>query len=185
MLRTILILAVLCSTAAAAEQTRHASVAYTTDHNTGRYWVSPTQACEDDSLWSVHQIENGEWSESLILYDFDFDIPSNATITAIYVTADVGEDCMEPIIDCGECVLLSAWSLGIGPKYDDQLWGPATTLNWDFVDGVGGVDLGDVSPTVVNDSSFGLSFRCISNGSDGDSLAKVQTFDVTIMYTTP
>lgn len=146
-------------------------------------WVNAGNVGVSDNIFASAEIENNEFSENLVLYNFGFSLDSSFTITGIEVHVERSADDSGNIVD-NVVRLLKAGSI-VGDN-------KAGVVNWPSAEAVitygGDSDLWGETwlYSDINHAGFGLVFKVENEESHGaPTVAQIDYISITIYYTVP
>jgi hypothetical protein len=139
-------------------------------------WSSLDEISAADDTSAVCSLTTGQVSDSLVVTEFGFAIPSGATIDGVVVGVrrqDVGGFAIDDSLS-----LWSAEAIGL-PKLDIATW--PTTYAWADYGTASDVWSATLTPAIINDNTnWGCALRVTASGV---SFPQVDTVRMTVHYT--
>lgn len=141
-------------------------------------WLSPSLALDADGNATTVTLGPDEKSASLVVTGFDLGVPAGATITGVRVT--VRKRSTSDKVRDDDIKLYSGGS----PRGDERKGSGKWPTSFGDVSVGSASDLWSttLTPSMVNDSGFGVTFRAKYDDSSGSGAAEVDAVSITVTY---
>jgi hypothetical protein len=147
-------------------------------------WSNVSNVTDDDDQFATVSLAVNDESQYLLASDFNFSIPSTATITGITVRVDTNSD--EEYVSDFSVVLLKDGVATGDDFYSDETWGTNKAYGgpYDEIITHGAPDelWGTTwTPADINDPDFGVAIAAVNLGAGLDT-AKIDFIEIAVFY---